>query len=86
MGVEKSAADGREVGVLRVVNLDQAPRVLPSTDSPAANFDNLVRANDGEWHEATEFAVLLDGVFIVLLDVIWEVVDGDAVVLNVLHD
>ena len=70
----------------RVVDLDDAPGVLPSADPATTDLDNILRADNGEGHEAPQLGVLLDGILIVLLDVVGEVVDGDAVVLNVLHD
>jgi hypothetical protein len=33
-----------------------------------------------------QLAVIDDGLFIVLLDIVREVVDGDIIVLNILHD
>ena len=33
-----------------------------------------------------ELAIVLDGLLIIFLDIVWEVVDGNIVVLNVLHD
>lgn len=86
MAVEKGRPNGEEIGVARVVDLDDTPWVLPSAYLAAANLDNLLRADDGEGHQASELGVLLNCVLIVLLDVVGEVVDGDTVVLDVLHD
>lgn len=33
-----------------------------------------------------ELAVILDGLLIILLDVIWEVIDGNIVVFDILHN
>ena len=70
----------------RVVDLDDTPRVLASADCATLELDGLVTSDNSEWHEATELGVLLDSVLVVLLDVVREVVNGNAVVLNVLHD
>lgn len=86
MAVQKSRSDGEEVRVTRVVNLDNTPRVLASANLAAANLNNILRADNGERHEAAELSVFLDGIFIVLLDIVGEVVYGDTVVLDVLHD
>jgi len=69
-----------------VVDLNDSPGVLSRADSSAVNLEDVFRANNGEGHQATELGVLLDCVLIVLLDVVREVVHGDTVVLDVLHD
>ena len=86
MAVEQSRADGQEVRVAGIVHLDDTPGVLPGTNLAAADLDNVLRSDDGEGHEASQLGVLLHRVFVVLLDVVGEVVDGDPVVLDVLHD
>lgn len=86
MAVQQRAADGQEVRVPRVVDLDEAPRVLPRAHAAAADLDDVLGADDGEGHQAAQLAVLLHRVLVVLLDVVGEVVNGDAVVLDVLHD
>jgi hypothetical protein len=86
MAVEKGRSNGEEVGVTRVVNLDNTPGVLTSADLAAANLDNVLGSNNGEGHETSELGVLLNGVLIILLNVIGEVVNRNAVVLNILHD
>ncbi len=86
MAVEKGGADGEEVRVARVVDLDDAPGVLASSDLAATDLNDILGSDDGERHEATELGILLDGVLVILLDVVGEVVDRDAVVLDVLHD
>lgn len=69
-----------------VVDLNDAPRVLPGTHPPAVDLDDVLRANDGERHEPSELGILLHSIFIVFLNVVREVIDGNSVVLNVLHD
>ena len=86
MAVEEGGPNSQEVGVARVVNLNHTPRVLASADLAATDLDNVLGADNGERHEASQLGVLLDGVLVVFLDIVGEVVDRDAVVLNVLHD
>lgn len=86
MRVQERRADSGKVGVARVVDLNETPWVLPGTDLLAVDLNDILASDDGEGHEAAELGVLLDGVLVVLLNVVGEVVDGDAVVLNVLHD
>ena len=86
MAVEEGGSDGEEVGVAGIVNLDNTPGVLAGTDGSAADLDNILRSDDSEWHEASKFGVLLDGVLVVLLNIVGEVIDGDSVVLDILHD
>lgn len=86
MAVQQGRANGQKVGVTRVVNLDNTPWVLASADFAATDLDNVLGADNSERHQTTELGVLLDGVLVILLNVVGEVVDGDAVVLNVLHD
>lgn len=85
MAVQKRGANGQEVGVARVVDFDDTPGVLTGANLAAANLDDILRADNGEGHETPQLGVLLNGVLIVLLDVVGEVVDGDPVVLDVLH-
>lgn len=33
-----------------------------------------------------EFAVVLNGFFVVFFDIVWEIIDGNIVVFNILHD
>ena len=85
VAVQQGAADGQEVRVARVLHLDQAPGVLPRAHPAPAHVDGLLGADDGEGHEPPQLRVLLHCVLVVLLDVVGEVVDGDPVVLDVLH-
>lgn len=85
MAVQQGGSDGQEIGVAGVVNLDDTPGVLASTDRAATNLDGLLRADNSEGHQTAELGVFLDRILVVLLDIVREVVDGDAVVLNVLH-
>lgn len=86
MAVKKGGSDGQEIRVAGVVNLDDAPGILAGSDTAAVNLDDFFGADDSEGHETSELGILLDGVLIILLDVVGKVVDGDPVVLNVLHD
>jgi hypothetical protein len=86
VAVEKSASDGKEIGVTRVLDLDNTPGVLPGANLLSTDFQNFFRTNDGKWHKTTEFCILFNGVLVIFFDVVWEVVNGDAIVLNVLHN
>ena len=86
MSVEKCAPQAAEVGVLGVVDLDDAPRIDACTDELAVNFNLVLGTDNGKRHEGTELAVIGDGVFVVLLDVVREVVNRNIVVLDILHD
>lgn len=86
MAVKQSGSDGQEVGVAGIVNLHDTPWVLASADLAATNLNDFLRANDGEGHQAPELGVLLNCVLVVLFDIIGEIVDGDTVVLDILHD
>lgn len=69
-----------------VVDLHNSPWVLTSADLATTDLDSLLRTNNSERHQTPELGVLLHSVFIVLFNIVREVVDGNAVVLNVLHD
>lgn len=86
MAVKESRSNGQEIGVARVVDLDNTPRVLASAGLAAANLDDILRANNGKGHEASQLGILLNRILVVLFDIIREVVNGDPVVLNVLHN
>lgn len=86
MAVKESTADSEEVRVPRVLNLDHTPWVLTGADLAVVNLNEIFRADDGERHQATKLSVLLNGILIILLNIIREVVDGDAVVFNILHN
>lgn len=86
MAVEKSGSNGEEIGVTRVVDLNNTPGILTSSDFATSNLDDLLRANDSKRHEASELSVLLNGILVVLLNIVREVVDRDSVVLDILHD
>lgn len=86
MAVQQRASDGQKVRMPWIVNLDDAPRVLPRAYSAAANFNDLVGADDSERHQAAKFRVLFDGVLVVFFNVVGEVVDRDAVVFDIFHD
>ena len=86
MAVQKSGPDGQEVRVTRVVDLHDTPWVLAGANLTAPDLDNVLRPDNGKGHEAPQLSVLLDGVLVVLLDIVGKVVDRDSVVLDVLHD
>lgn len=85
MAVQQGRSNGEEVGVARVVDLHDAPWVLTGADRATANLDSLLGSDNSEWHETSKLSVLLDRVLVVLLNIVWEVVDRNAVVLDVLH-
>lgn len=70
----------------RVVDLHDTPGVLAGADLAATNLNDILGTDNSEGHKTSELSVLLDGILIVLLDVVREVVHGDTVVLNILHD
>ena len=86
VAVEQSTANGQKIGVAGVVHLNDTPWVLTGSYAAAVNLNNVLGSYYGKGHEATKLGVLLDCVLVVLLDVVGEVVDGDAVVLDILHD
>lgn len=86
MAVQQGGPNGEEVRVTRVVNLDNTPGVLTGAHLATTDLDSVLGADNGEGHEASQLGVLLDRILVVLLDVVGEVVDGDAVVLDILHD
>lgn len=86
VAVEKGAANGQEVGVTRVFDLYNTPGILPGTHLLAIDLNQLVGTNNSEWHETPQLGILLHGIFVVFLDVVGEVVNRDAVVLDILHD
>lgn len=72
--------------MLRVVHLDNAPGISPSPDWLAVDHDLLLRADNSERKQCSKFRVVVDSILIVLAYIVGEVVDGNAVVLDVLHD
>ena len=70
----------------RVLNLNDTPWVLARAHFPVVNLNEVFRSDNSEGHQSTELGVFLHSVLVILLDVIGEVVDGNAVVFNVLHD
>ena len=69
-----------------VLDLNNTPWILPSPHAAPINFKHVFRANNREGHQPTELSILLHSILIVFLDVVWEIVDGYSVVLNVFHD
>lgn len=86
VAVQQRRSNGEEVRVARVVNLHNTPWVLASTDCAAANLNALLRTDNSEWHQTSKLSILLNGVLVILLDIVRKVIHGDTVVLNVLHD
>lgn len=85
MAVQQSGSNSKEVGVTRVINLHHTPWILAGADLAAANLHNIFRTNNSEGHQSTKLGVLLHSILIILLNIVGEVVHGNAVVLNVLH-
>ena len=86
MTVQQSTTNGQEIRVSRVLNLDHTPRVLPCAYFSVLNLHEVFRSDDSERHQPTQFGILFHSILIILLDVVGEVVHGDTVVLNVLHN
>lgn len=85
VAVKQSAADGEEVRVSRVLDLHKTPRVLSRSDLLTTDLQDILGTDNGERHQSPQLRVLFHSVLVVLFNVVREVVDGDAVVLNVLH-
>lgn len=86
MAVQQGGSNGEEVRVARVVNLHNTPWILTGPNCAATDLNSILRSDDSEWHKTSKLGVLLNRVLVVLFDIIREVVDRDAVVLDVLHD
>ena len=86
MCVEQCGSETSKVRVFGVVNLDDTPGVFACSDGLAIDNDVLFGSNDGERHKTAKLGVVGNRLFVVLLDVVREVVDRDAVVFNVLPD
>jgi hypothetical protein len=84
--VEQCASDGEEIGVARIFNLNDTPWILSSANPAVVDLKYVFRANDGERHQAAELSILLNGILVILFDVVREVVDWYSVVLDVFHD
>ena len=72
--------------MLRVVHVDDSPRVSPTPDWFTIDHDFLFASNNSEREHGPEFRVFGDCFFVVFFDVVGEVVHGDIVVLNVFVD
>lgn len=72
--------------MLGVINLGDTPRVDASSDGLAVDLNLFLGSNDSKRHERAQFTVVLDGLLIVLLNIVREIVNRDVVVFNVLHD
>lgn len=86
VAVQESTADSQKIGVSWVVDLNHSPWVLASSDLTSSNLNGLLGTNNRKGHQSTELGVLLNGILIILFDIVWEVVDWNAVVLDILHD
>jgi hypothetical protein len=86
MAVKQGASDSQEVGVSGILDLHNTPGVLPGPHSSSINLNEIFRADNREWHKPTQLSVLFHCIFVVLLNVVREIVYRDAVVLNILHD
>jgi hypothetical protein len=86
MRAENGSTQASEVRVMRVINFNHAPRIDTSSDGLSVNLDFLFGPNNGERKKRAQLHIVLDGIFIIFLDVVGEVVDGDVIVFNVLHD
>lgn len=86
MTVEQSTSNSQEIRVSWVLNFDNTPRVLPGAYFPVVDLHKVLRANDGERHQSTQFRVLLHSVLVILLDIVREVVDRNTVVFDVFHN
>lgn len=86
MAVQQGGPNGEEVGMARVVNLHNAPWVLAGAHLATTNLNSVLGTNNGEGHQTPELSVFLDRVLVVLFNIVREVVDGDAVVLDILHN
>ena len=70
----------------RVVDLDDTPWVLTGSYAATVDLNDILGSYYGKGHESTELCVLFDCVLVILFNVVREVVDGDAVVLDILHN
>lgn len=108
VGHQQGLPQPGEIAMLRVLDLDDAPRVSTTADGFAVDREFLLRADDGEREQGlprrgeispgpgrarkdetfthSQLRVVLDGILVVLFHVVREIVDGNAIVLNVLHD
>jgi hypothetical protein len=66
--------------------LNDPPRVSSDPHRLPVNLDLLFRSYDCEGQQGSQLLVLGNGFVVVLLGIIGEVVDGDLVMVDVLHD
>lgn len=69
-----------------VLDLNNTPRVLTSTDAPSIDLQDVVRSGDGEWHQTAKLGVLFDCVLVILFNIVGEIVDRYTVVLDVFNN
>ncbi|KAI6748223.1 hypothetical protein HG531_008765 [Fusarium graminearum] len=86
VAVEQRRSNSEEIGVTWVVNLNNTPRVVTGANLTATNLNNILRSDNSKGHKATKLSVLLNSVLVILLNIVGEVVDGNAVVLDILHN
>lgn len=87
MAMQQRTPDRQKVRVSWVIDLDNTPGILPGSNLPTVlKLNHVLRTDDRKRHQTTQLSVLLNGILIVLFDVVGEVVDGDAVVLDIFHD
>jgi hypothetical protein len=72
--------------VAGVIHLNDTPWVLAGSYAAAVDLNDILGSYYSKGHEATEFGVFFNCVLVILLNIIREVVDGNAVVLDILHD
>lgn len=84
--LQKSASQSAEIRVFWVIDLNDTPWIDSSPNGLAIKFDLLLRTHDSKRKKSTKLAVVLNRLFIVLLHIIGEVVHGDVIVLDILHD
>ena len=86
MAVKQCGTNSQEVGMTGVIDLDNTPGILPSTDFATTDLNYLFRAHNSEWHKSSELGILLNGILVVLLDIIREVVNGNTIVFDIFHN
>jgi hypothetical protein len=70
----------------RIIHLHDPPWEHSSTNLLPFDFNDIFRPDNGKGHQAAEFVVLLDSVFVIFFDVVGEVVDWDLIVIYIFHD
>lgn len=86
MRVQQRTSKASKVRVSRVVHFDDSPWVRSCSNGLPIHDNLFLGANDGKRHQTPQFAVVCNRLLVVLFNVVGKVVDGDAVILNVLHN